>query len=214
MHNFDSIHNVTTLPIGEGRLEVVCGPMFSGKTEELLRRVRRAMIAHQPTVLIKPATDTRYAINEVVSHDKNAMPSKVVSTSKEILNSLEVDGRSALVVAIDEAQFFDDDLPDVCNELANRGLRVIVAGLDLDFTGEPFGSMPRLLALAEEVTKLHAVCVETGRAAHFSHRIAGGTDTVELGEKDRYVPLARHAYVMFRSQEEESKNEQESKSSK
>jgi thymidine kinase len=206
MHNFDSIPTVTTLPLGEGRLEVVCGPMFSGKTEELLRRVRRAIIAHQPTVLIKPATDTRYAINEVVSHDKNAMPSKVVSTSKDILKSLEVDGRSALVVANDEAQFFDNDLPDVCNELANRGLRVIVAGLDLDFTGEPFGSMPRLLALAEEVTKLHAVCVETGRAAHFSHRIAGGTNTVELGEKDRYVPLARHAYVAYRDQERESKS--------
>ena len=210
MHNIDSIHNVTTLPLGEGRLEVVCGPMFSGKTEELLRRVRRAMIAHQPTLIIKPATDTRYAVDEVVSHDKNAMPSKVVSASKDILNSLEVDGRRALVVAIDEAQFFDDDLPDVCNELANRGLRVIVAGLDLDFTGKPFGSMPRLLALAEEVTKLHAVCMETGRAAHFSHRIAGGDKTVELGEKDRYMPLARHAFVMFRNQEGKSNNQEES----
>ncbi len=199
MHNLDSVHNINTLPIGEGRLEVICGPMFSGKTEELLRRVRRAVIAHQPTVLIKPATDTRYAVNEVVSHDKNTMPSKVVSKSKDIFKSLDVDGRSALVIAIDEAQFFDEDLPDVCNELANKGLRVIVAGLDLDFTGEPFGSMPRLLALAEEVTKLHSVCVETGRAAHFSHRITGGQATVELGEKDRYVPLARHAFVVFRA---------------
>ena len=192
---------MNTLQLGEGRLEVICGPMFSGKTEELLRRVRRAVIAHQPTVLIKPATDTRYAVNEIVSHDKNAMPSKVVSKSKDILDSLEVDGdgRSALVIAIDEAQFFDDDLPEVCNELANRGLRVIVAGLDLDFTGKPFGAMPTLLALAEEVTKLHSVCVETGRDAHFSHRIAGGNDTVELGEKDRYVPLARHAFVAFRA---------------
>jgi len=201
MHNIDSIHDVTTLPLGEGRLEVVCGPMFSGKTEELLRRVRRAVIAHQPTLIIKPATDTRYAIDEVVSHDKNAMPSKVVKKSRDILNSLEVDGRMAVVVAIDEAQFFVDDLPDVCNELANRGLRVIVAGLDLDFTGKPFGCMPQLLALAEEVTKLHAVCMETGRAAHFSHRIAGGDNTVELGEKDRYVPLARHAFVVFRKKE-------------
>ncbi|GAF91680.1 unnamed protein product, partial [marine sediment metagenome] len=113
----------------------------------------------------------------------------------------EIDGRMALVVAIDEAQFFDDELPEVCNELANRGLRVIVAGLDLDFTGKPFGCMPQLLALAEEVTKLHAVCMETGRAAHFSHRIAGGDSTIELGEKDRYVPLARHAFVVFRKKE-------------
>jgi len=207
MHNLDSIHNMNTLQLGEGRLEVICGPMFSGKTEELLRRVRRAVIAHQPTLLIKPATDTRYAVNEIVSHDKNAMPSKVVSKSKDILESLDVDGRSALVIAIDEAQFFDDDLPEVCNELANRGLRVIVAGLDLDFTGKPFGAMPTLLALAEEVTKLHSVCVETGRDAHFSHRIAGGVDTVELGEKDRYVPLARHAFVAFRAPKKKTDSE-------
>jgi len=198
MHTSDTFHNINTLPLGEGRLEVVCGPMFSGKTEELLRRVRRSLIAHQPTVLIKPATDTRYAVNEVVSHDKNSMNSIVVEKSRDIFNAIEVNGRPALVVAIDEAQFFDDELPDVCNELANRGLRVIVAGLDLDFTGKPFGCMPKLLALAEEVTKLHAVCVETGRAAHFSHRIAGGDKTVELGEKDLYIPLARHAFVAGR----------------
>ncbi len=191
MHKLDSY-------LGEGRLEVICGPMFSGKTEELLRRVRRSLIAKLPTLLIKPATDTRYALDDVVSHDKNAMPSVVVEKASDILNVLEVEGRSALVVAIDEAQFFDDDLANVCNKLANRGLRVIVSGLDLDFTGKPFGSMPDLLALAEEVTKLHSVCIETGRQAHFSHKIAGSEDTVELGEKDKYIPLTRHAFVAAR----------------
>ena len=191
MHKLDSY-------LGEGRLEVICGPMFSGKTEELLRRVRRSLIAKLPTLLVKPTTDTRYAIGDVVSHDKTAMPSVVVEKASDILNVLKVDGRQALVVAIDEAQFFSDDLAGVCNELANRGLRVIVAGLDLDFTGKPFGSMPELLALAEEVTKLHAVCVETGRLAHFSHKIAGSDETVELGEKDKYIPLARHAFVAAR----------------
>ena len=180
MHRSDSYHSISTLPLGEGRLEVICGPMFSGKTEELLRRVRRSLIAHQPTLLVKPATDTRYAVNDVVSHDKNTMASKVVEKSADILDALEVDGRQALVVAIDEAQFFDNGLPGVCNELANRGLRVIVAGLDLDFNGKPFGSMPEILALAEEVTKLHSVCVETGRAAHFSHKIAGGDKTCNV----------------------------------
>jgi thymidine kinase len=198
MHSSDSYHSLSSLPIGEGRLEVVCGPMFSGKTEELLRRVRRSQIARLPTVLVKPAIDTRYAVGDVVSHDKNAMPSVVVEKASDIMNVLEVDGRPALVVAIDEAQFFDDDLPRVCSELANKGVRVIVAGLDLDFNGVPFGSMPQLLALAEEVTKLHAVCVETGRAAHFSHKISGSDDTVELGEKDKYIPLARHAFVAAR----------------
>lgn len=198
MHSSDSYHSLSSLAIGKGRLEVVCGPMFSGKTEELLRRVRRSQIARLPTVLVKPAIDTRYAVGDVVSHDKNAMPSVVVEKASDIMNVLEVDGRPALVVAIDEAQFFDDDLPRVCSELANKGMRVIVAGLDLDFNGVPFGSMPQLLALAEEVTKLHAVCVETGRAAHFSHKISGSDDTVELGEKDKYIPLARHAFVAAR----------------
>ena len=163
-----------------------------------MRRVRRSQIAKLPTVLVKPAIDTRYAVGDVVSHDKNAMPSIVVNAAKDILKVLEVDGRSALVVAIDEAQFFDEDLPDICVHLANQGMRVIVAGLDLDFNGVPFGSMPKLLALAEEVTKLHAVCVETGRSAHFSHKITGSNETVELGEKDKYIPLARHAFVAAR----------------
>ena len=198
MHRSDSYHSISTLPLGEGRLEIICGPMFSGKTEELLRRIRRSQIARLPTVLVKPATDTRYAIGDVVSHDKNTMPSVVVKNAREIMGVIDVDGRPALVVGIDEAQFFDAELPKVCSELADSGMRVIVAGLDLDYNGLPFGSMPELLALAEEVTKLHAVCVETGRSAHFSHKIAGSSDTVELGEKDKYIPLARHAFVAAR----------------
>ena len=190
------------LPAGEGRLEVICGPMFSGKTEELLRRIRRAQIAKLPVALFKPATDKRYDDVEVVSHDKNAMSSIVVNGSQALWDHIQ-DARQRepgrregfSIVAVDEAQFFDKGLPEVCNNLANQGYRVIVAGLDLDYEGVPFGPMPLLLALAEEVTKLHAVCVETGRAAHFSHRIAGGQNQVELGAQDRYIPLARHAYV-------------------
>ena len=202
MHASDHFSSPQGLPAGEGRLEVVCGPMFSGKTEELLRRIRRAHIAKLPVALFKPATDTRYDNVEVVSHDKNAMPSIVVPNSQALWDHIQASsqrqpGRSEgySIVAVDEAQFFDDNLPKVCNDLANQGYRVIVAGLDLDYEGVPFGPMPQLLALAEEVTKLHAVCVETGRSAHFSHRIAGGTDQVELGAQDRYIPLARHAYV-------------------
>lgn len=186
--------------LGEGRIEVVCGPMFSGKTEELLRRIRRAQIAAQPTVIFKPATDTRYQKDHVTSHDANALPSVTVGSSQGILDYLKAQPRPFTVVGIDEAQFFDEGLPALCVELANNGIRVIAAGLDLDFKGIPFGVMPELLALAEEVTKLHAVCMETGRPAHFSHRIAGGDSTVEIGEKDRYIPLTRQAFVEARRQ--------------
>jgi len=186
--------------LGEGRIEVVCGPMFSGKTEELLRRVRRAQIAHQPTVIFKPTTDTRYQKNHVTSHDQNALPSVTVKSSEEIIDYLADQPRPITVVAIDEAQFFDANLPQTCVFLADRGIRVIAAGLDLDFKGIPFGCMPELLALAEEVTKLHAVCMETGRPAHFSHRIAGGNSTIEVGEKDLYIPLTRQAFVEARRQ--------------
>lgn len=190
--------------LGEGRIEVVCGPMFSGKTEELLRRVRRAKIAHQPTLIFKPATDTRYNKDQVTSHDANALPSVTVDSSKAILEHLSSLPRPVTVVAIDEAQFFDAGLPNVCETLANQGIRVIAAGLDLDFKGVPFGCMPMLLALAEEVTKLHAVCMETGRPAHFSHRIAGGDSTVEIGEKDLYIPLTRQAFVEARKPKSDS----------
>ncbi|MDP7434807.1 MAG: thymidine kinase [Bacteroidota bacterium] len=202
MQASDQFSSPQGLPAGEGRLEVICGPMFSGKTEELLRRIRRAQIAKLPVALFKPATDKRYDDVEVVSHDKNAMSSIVVNGSQALWDHIQ-DARQRepgrregfSIVAVDEAQFFDKGLPEVCNNLANQGYRVIVAGLDLDYEGVPFGPMPLLLALAEEVTKLHAVCVETGRAAHFSHRIAGGQNQVELGAQDRYIPLARHAYV-------------------
>jgi len=190
---------MTHLSHGEGRLEVICGPMFSGKTEELLRRVRRAQIAKQPTVVFKPATDTRWDAHAVRSHDANESPSVMVRSSAEIGAWMAGQPRHIPVVAIDEAQFFDNELPRLCAKLADEGHRVIAAGLDLDFTGEPFGCMPELLARAEEVAKLNAVCLETGRPAHFSHRIAGGTATVEVGEKDRYIPLTRQAFVAARA---------------
>lgn len=176
---------------GQGWIEVVCGSMFSGKTEELLRRLNRAKIAKQKIEIFKPAIDTRYDEEDVVSHDKNAIRSTPVSSSEKIL-LLTAD---ADVVAIDEAQFFDDNLPNVCNELANQGIRVIVAGLDMDFQGRPFGPMPHLMAIAEYVTKVHAICVRTGQLAQYSHRIVGGKDTIELGELDRYEPLSRQAYI-------------------
>tara|TARA_B100001057_G_scaffold400250_1_gene411368 strand:+ start:771 stop:1400 length:630 start_codon:yes stop_codon:yes gene_type:complete len=186
--------------LGEGRIEVVCGPMFSGKTEELLRRVRRAQIAAQPAVIFKPAADTRYQKDQVTSHNASALPSVTVRSSGDILEYLRKQPRLFTVVAIDEAQFFDAELPATCVSLANKGVRIIAAGLDLDYRGKPFGVIPELLALAEEVTKLHAVCMETGRPAHFSHRIAGGNSTVEVGEKDRYIPLTRQAFVEARRQ--------------
>ena len=189
---------MTHLHHGEGRIEVICGPMFSGKTEELLRRVRRAQIAKQPTVIFKPATDTRWNPDAVRSHDANEMPSVRVHNSAEIAQWVASQPRHVTVIAIDEVQFFDDSLPKLCADLANNGHRVIAGGLDLDFMGEPFGCMPELLARAEEVTKLNAVCVETGRPAHFSHRIAGGQNTVEVGEKDSYIPLTRQAFVAAR----------------
>ena len=182
---------------GEGWIEVVCGSMFSGKTEELLRRLNRARIAKQSIEIFKPVIDTRYDEEDVVSHDKNAIRSTPVSSSEKIL-LLTAD---ADVVGIDEAQFFDDNLPNVCNELANQGIRVIVAGLDMDFQGRPFGPMPHLMAIAEYVTKVHAICVKTGKLAQYSHRILGGDSTVELGELDRYEPLSREAYIKAREAE-------------
>ena len=176
---------------GDGWIEVICGSMFSGKTEELLRRLNRAKIANQRIEIFKPKVDTRYDEEEVVSHDRNAIPSTPVESSENILLlASDVD-----VVGIDEAQFFDTNLHNVCNELANQGIRVIVAGLDMDFQGRPFGPMPYVLAVAEYVTKVHAICVRTGKLAHFSHRTSGGSATIELGELDRYEPLSRKAYL-------------------
>ncbi|MBR1733495.1 MAG: thymidine kinase, partial [Alloprevotella sp.] len=167
-----------------GRIEVVCGSMFSGKTEELIRRLKRAKFAKQRVEIYKPAIDTRYSDEEVVSHDANS----ILSTPVDAPASILLLAAEADVVGIDEAQFFDSSLVDVCNELANRGKRVIVAGLDMDFKGTPFGPMPALLAVAEEVTKVHAICVHCGSLAHVSHRIVKGDKQVLLGEKDEYEP--------------------------
>jgi len=173
-----------------GRIEVVCGSMFSGKTEELIRRLRRAEFARQRVEIYKPSIDTRYSEEEVVSHDANSILSTPVDSAQSIL----LLAGEAQVVGIDEAQFFDDSLVDVCNALANAGKRVIVAGLDMDFKGHPFGPMPALMAVAEEVTKVHAICVRCGALAHVSHRIVKGDRQVLLGEKDEYEPLCRACF--------------------
>lgn len=182
-----------------GRIEVVCGSMFSGKTEELLRRVNRARIARQKVEIYKPVIDTRYSEDEVVSHDSNAVVSTPVENSQAILLlSSEAD-----VVGIDEAQFFDEGLVDVCNQLANAGKRVIIAGLDMDFKGNPFGPMPQLCAIAEDVTKVHAICVRCGNLAHISHRIVEGDKQVMLGELQEYEPLCRQCYNELAGKTEE-----------
>ncbi len=180
-----------------GRIEVVCGSMFSGKTEELIRRIKRAVFARQRVEIFKPSIDTRYSDEEVVSHDRNAIRSTPVDTSASILLlSSDID-----VVGIDEAQFLDEGLVDVCNQLANRGVRVIVAGLDMDFRGVPFGPMPALCAIADEVTKVHAICVRCGALAYLSHRLVADEKRVLLGEKAQYEPLCRECYRKANSKE-------------
>lgn len=173
-----------------GRIEVICGSMFSGKTEELIRRLKRAKFAKQRVEIYKPSIDTRYSEEEVVSHDQNAIASTPVDSSSSILLLAD----EADVVGIDEAQFFDEGLVEVCNNLANSGKRVIVAGLDMDFKGVPFGPMPALCAIAEEVTKVHAICVKCGALAYVSHRIVSGEKRVMLGEQQEYEPLCRECY--------------------
>lgn len=185
-----------------GWIEVICGSMFSGKTEELIRRLKRAQFAQQKVEIFKPIVDTRYSEEEVVSHDNNAIRSTPVESSSNIL--LLADGVD--VVGIDEAQFFDEGIVEVCNELANRGCRVIVAGLDMDFQGKPFGPMPFLMATAEYVTKVHAVCVRTGNLAHYSHRTALDQQKVFLGAKEQYEPLSRAAFNEIRQQEKKRKS--------
>jgi len=175
-----------------GWIEVICGSMFSGKTEELIRRVKRARIANQKLSIFKPSTDVRYSEQEVVSHDDNAVDSHAIESSKAILSHISEED----VVAIDEAQFFDMDLPHVCEELAKRGIRVIIAGLDMDFRGVPFGPMPHLLAVAEYVTKVHAICPHCGNLATHSYRLSEEKATVVLGEKDKYEPRCRTCYSM------------------
>lgn len=182
-----------------GWIEVICGSMFSGKTEELLRRIRRAEFADQEIELFKPAIDTRYDENDVVSHNENSRISTPVNNSSEIL--LYVNMSTVQVVAIDEVQFFDDGIVDVCNQLANAGIRVIVSGLDMDFKGNPFGPMPKLMAVAEYVSKQHAICTQCGDLAQYSHRIVASQSQVLLGEKDAYVPLCRHCFNELNKEE-------------
>ena len=173
-----------------GRVEVICGSMFSGKTEELIRRLRRAQFAHQKVEIFKPAIDVRYSEEDVVSHDQKHIPSTPIDSSASILLlTSDID-----VVGIDEAQFLDMGLVDVCNELANRGVRVIIAGLDMDYRGIPFGPMPALCAIADDVTKVHAICVKCGNLAYVSHRKVANDKRVLLGETQEYEPLCRYCY--------------------
>lgn len=187
-----------------GWIEVICGSMFSGKTEELIRRLKRAEFAKMKVEIFKPMVDVRYSEGDVVSHDENAIRSTPVNHSSQLLLLTS----DVEVVGIDEAQFFDDGLPEVCNQLANQGIRVIVAGLDMDYLGRPFGPMPNLLAIAEFVTKVHAICVKTGNLAHFSCRVVQGDSLVQLGERESYLPLSREA---FNEEMNKKKNQEKDK---
>ncbi|MEC5147071.1 thymidine kinase [Chitinophaga sp. 212800010-3] len=173
-----------------GWIEVICGSMFSGKTEELIRRLKRVQIANLKVEIFKPAVDTRYDENNITSHDENRVLSTPIDNSQQIL----LLAQEADVVGIDEAQFFDGGLPEVCDQLALKGMRVIVAGLDMDYTGKPFGQMPFLLAKADYITKLHAICVKCGNIANYSYRKSASKETLLLGEKDLYEPRCRKCY--------------------
>lgn len=180
-----------------GSIEVICGSMFSGKTEELIRRIRRAQFANQKIAIFKPCIDTRYSDEDVVSHDLKHIPSFPVDSPEKILDHIE----GIEVVGIDEAQFFGSSIVDVSTKLADSGIRVIIAGLDTDFLGKPFGPMPALMAVAEDVQKVHAICVKCGSPAQFSHRLSKSDSLVELGEKDIYEPLCRHCFNKALAQE-------------
>ena len=174
----------------KGSIEVICGSMFSGKTEELLRRLKRAEFAKLKIAVFKPNVDIRYDKEKVVSHDSNTIVSQSITSPKEILNLVT----NVKVVAIDEAQFFNNELLDVCNALAIQGKRVIIAGLDMDFLGKPFGVMPNLLAIAEHITKVHAICIDCGDIANNSYRLTKNQELVQLGQKDEYKPLCRQCF--------------------
>jgi len=180
-----------------GWIEVICGSMFSGKTEELIRRLKRAQFAKQKIEIFKPSIDNRYENDLVTSHDQN----KIRSTPVPAATNIPILASECDVVGIDEAQFFDSEIVQVCNDLANQGIRVIVAGLDMDFKGNPFGPMPALMATAEYVTKVHAVCTQTGNLAQYSHRILQDDDLVVLGEREVYEPLSRAAFYKARMEE-------------
>ncbi|MEY2752411.1 MAG: hypothetical protein RLZZ570_357 [Bacteroidota bacterium] len=179
-----------------GHIEVIAGSMFSGKTEELIRRLKRAQIAQLKVMVFKPLTDNRYAENAVVTHDEGRMEARPVASAREVLDA----ARDADVVGLDEAQFFDPEIVPVANELADRGKRVVVAGLDMDFNGVPFGPMPHLMAVAEFVTKVHAICVRSGELAHYSHRLTPDSTQVMLGDRRTYEPLSRAEFVRERHQ--------------
>jgi thymidine kinase len=198
------LENTTNSTQQTGWIEVICGSMFSGKTEELIRRLKRAKFAKQKVEIFKPAMDVRYDETLVVSHDQTSYPGSPIDNPLEIpLLAADCD-----VVGIDEAQFFSDAIVEVCNLLANQGKRVIVAGLDMDFKGRPFGPMPFLMATAEYVTKVHAICVKTGNLANYSHRISSGENLVELGEKDKYEPLSRQAFWEILNKEKIQKKDE------
>ena len=183
-----------------GSIEVICGSMFSGKTEELIRRMKRAQFAKQKVEIYKPCIDVRYSEDNVVSHDSHSIPSTPIDSPARMLelsNDVEV-------VGIDEAQFFDETLVETVQTLANRGIRVIVAGLDTDFLGKPFGPMPALMAVAEDIQKVHAICVKCGSPANHSHRLSKNSELVVLGETDIYEPLCRHCYNEAMKEEKEA----------
>ena len=173
-----------------GSIEVICGSMFSGKTEELIRRLKRAKFAKQNVMIFKPCIDVRYSEDEVVSHDSHSINSTPISSPGRMLDIAD----DVQVVGIDEAQFFDESIVEVVQTLANRGVRVIIAGLDTDFLGKPFGPMPALMAVAEDIQKVHAICVRCGSPANHSHRLSKSDELVVLGETDIYEPLCRHCY--------------------
>ena len=185
--------------IKSGCVEVICGSMFSGKTEELIRRLKRAQFANQKIAIFKPTIDNRYSDVDVVSHDLHSITSTPVDSPVKMLGVAD----DVQVVGIDEAQFFDERIVEVVQTLANRGVRVIIAGLDTDFLGKPFGPMPALMAIAEDVQKVHAICVRCGNLANHSHRLSASTKLVELGEKDVYEPLCRQCYNAARAEQKQ-----------
>ena len=185
----------------KGRLEVICGSMFSGKTEELIKRIKKVELDKQKFIVFKPKTDSRSPKDKIISHGKIEIGAKMVENTKEIYSC----SKNYDVIGIDEAQFFDQDLVVVCNKLANDGCRVIVSGLDMDYKGSPFGPMPNLMACAEEVTKVHAVCVETGELANYSYRKNAANDLILVGEKKEYEPLSRSAFIKRMAKREKKK---------
>ena len=185
-----------------GWIEIICGSMFSGKTEELIRRLNRAKYAKQKIKVFKPIIDSRFNKNLVLSHDKNQIEAKSVSKSSDI----KIKAKDCDVIGIDEAQFFDNGIVKICNDLANEGIRVIVAGLDMDYKGNPFGPMPNLMAVAEYVTKVHAICAKSGKLANHSHRISTNKSLIHLGEKESYMALSR---LEFQKLIQKNKNRKE-----